>query len=501
MNYMEKLPTPTIALKHLAAIVPEIEWHGWAEVKITAIEQDSRLVTPGTLFVAVSGTRTRGIEYIEAALEHGAVAIIASEYRTMPAGIPLGVYADPAAILGKLCSALWANPERALSIIGITGTNGKTTTAFLLRHILAQAGYATALIGTVGYDYGTTTLEASHTTPDPVALSQHLAGMAAQQIRHLVMEVSSHALVQQRVAHLNFQAAVFTNLTRDHLDYHGDMENYLQAKALLFKDLRKTALAIFNHDDAASQRLRQYCPAATIFYALAAAPEVAIYAHSLALAPDGSRFTLVTPPGEANIELKLPGRYNIYNALAAAACAFGLGIPLSAIVAGLNGMATVPGRMEAIRIGQPFAVIIDFAHSSDALQATLAALPPQPGHRRLLVFGCGGDRDRGKRALMGEVACHYADFSWITSDNPRSESPERICHEIARGFSGSNHYRIVIDRAAAIEAALASAQPGDTVVIAGKGHETRQIIGDRTLPFSDREVICNWLRGRDWRKS
>lgn len=425
---------------------------------------------------------------MEDALQKGAVAVIAEKYRTLSRPVPFGIVNEPRQALSRISHCLWQEPAKGMKIIGITGTNGKTTTSFLIRSILQSVPYAVGLLGTTGYYYGGLVCPASHTTPDPIELNEHFANMRSYKIQHAVMEVSSHSLDQGRVAHLDFDFAVFTNLSRDHLDYHSTMEKYLEAKSLLFRSLRENAFAILNSHAPESQYLQKNTKAQCIFFGLNKQNNTLVYAQDIQAAGVKNRFALVTPQGKANITLCLPGIYNIENALAAAACMHGYNIPLETIANGLNSFSGVPGRMERIPSDAGFEVFVDFAHTDQALKKALITLQETKPNRILLVFGCGGDRDKGKRPLMGEVASTYADKTWITNDNPRSENPDTIAQEIVKGFSKNKDYTLCLDRAKAIEEAIRAALPGDIVLIAGKGHESTQIIGKEKFPFSDQEI-------------
>ncbi len=483
----------SLPLSFLKEREPQIQWFHDQECTILDVQSDSRKIQPGMLFIAISGTKEQGEEYMEDAIQKGAVAVVAQKYRPLSRPIPFGVTPEPRHALSRITHYLWQEPAKGMRITGITGTNGKTTTSFLIRSILQKASYPTGLLGTTGCYYAEQFFPATHTTPEPVELNEHFARMKSSGIEHVVMEVSSHSLDQGRVAHLDFDFGIFTNLSRDHLDYHLTMEKYLEAKSLLFRSLKENAFAILNYNAPESQYLKQNTRAKCVFFSLQKQKNVAIYAEEIQAPGVKNRFTLVTPNGKVDIILSLPGIYNIENALAAAACAWAEGIPLETIAQGLNSFSGVPGRMELIPWQGNFEVFVDFAHTDQALKKAVLTLKETKPNRLLLVFGCGGDRDRGKRPMMGEIGKLYADYTWITNDNPRTENPESIASEIVKGFADSKNYTLCLDRAKAIEEAIQSAYEGDIVLIAGKGHENVQIVGKDRFPFSDQEVAKNCL--------
>jgi UDP-N-acetylmuramoyl-L-alanyl-D-glutamate--2,6-diaminopimelate ligase len=467
-----------------------VRWKDYRETQVGEIRQDSRDVKPGDLFVAIRGTRADGEAFLEDAVRRGAAAVIAENDCRLSSPVPFGIVPCAREALARLSALRWGDPARRLVLFGITGTNGKTTTSFLLAHILRKAGHPTAVIGTTGCYDARGFRPVSNTTPGPPELHEILADFADRGSTHAVMEVSSHALVQKRTVGLDFRAALFTNLTRDHLDYHGGMEDYRAAKSLLFRGLSAEAHAVFNADDPASSVLRESCAAAPCFYGMAESAD--FRAEDARGDGSGTRFTLAHGGERCEVALSLPGRYNVYNALAALACAGAIGIPLPLAASSLENVS-VPGRMEPIREGQPFSVLVDYAHTPDGLENALRTLRESAGKRLILVFGCGGDRDVGKREIMGAIAARYADRTWVTSDNPRSEKPEDIAGRIVRGMAGAD-YRLVLDRDQAIGEAIADAEPGDIVLIAGKGHETVQTVGARTVHFDDRETARRHLK-------
>jgi len=472
---------------------------------IAGIEYDSRKVANGTLFVAMKGGVTDGNRYIEQAMHAGAAAIAtdtASIYESLRSnhpGVAVVQVEHGRRALAQLCRAFYHFPDRALGLTGVTGTNGKTTTAYLLEQLLRAGGRRTILLGTIEYRIGDRVLPSPHTTPESRDLLAILAEGAAEGASEAVMEVSSHALDQGRVWQLAFDVAIFTNLTRDHLDYHGTMEHYLRAKQRLFDGTcsQPPKTAIINADDPAAPSL--------IAAAATAGAEVLTYgidagdyrASDVAMSPTGTRYTLETPSGSHRMASGLIGRINVYNLLAAAVAAEARGIAFEQIARYADAIAAPPGRFQSVDAGQPFTVIVDYAHTDDALRnvTRLARelVAPHAG-RVLTVFGCGGDRDTSKRPLMGKAAGEGSDVVIVTSDNPRSEKPEAIIDQVLPGLRGSAaRVMVEADRARAIQLALEEGRAGDIVLIAGKGHEKTQTIGTQVLPFDDAEVARRQL--------
>jgi len=465
---------------------------GAASVEIGGISYHSARVERGDLFVAVRGFVHDGHDYVGEAVRRGAAAVVLE--REVGAGVAARVLVEDARrAMAVLACEVYGHPSRRLEVVGVTGTNGKTTTAFLARAALAAAGRETGLIGTVQYAVRDRTYPVTRTTPEAVDLQRLLARMADEGVTHVVMEASSHALSLHRLDGTRFAAAAFTNLTQDHLDFHEDLRGYLEAKAKLLDLLEGTA--VVNADDPALEELVRRRPDAVTF-GLGADAEVR--AESVSLHLRGSSFELVTPSGRRRVNLSLAGRFNVYNALAAAALSLSLGADLDQVVAGLEGVRGVPGRFEMVDEGQPFAVVVDYAHTPDGLANVLRAAREVTERRVIAVFGCGGDRDRAKRPIMGRIAVELADLVFITSDNPRSEEPDAIIAEVERGARDAGRagrYRIEPDRARAIAAAVGAAERGDVVIVAGKGHETEQVFRDRTIHFDDREAARAALRG------
>ena len=455
-----------------------------AAVSITGVTADSRSVCRGDVYVAVRGSQSDGHRYIADAIQRGAIAVVVE--RATGSGVPEVIVTDgrhAANALGRW----WHNdPGRQLTLVGITGTNGKTTTTALVRHILNLDGRAGS-IGTLGAFDGAglavPSTAGSLTTPGPIDLQATLAGMVARGVTHVAMETSSHSLDQGRLDGLRFSAGVFTNLTRDHLDYHGTMEAYLAAKLKLDGLLDAGAVQVVNLDDSSWDALPH--SHRRITFGLAGGADVRPV--DLQLGNAGSSFQLDTPAGPAHVRLPLLGEFNVANALAAAACGLGLGIPIQQIGEQLTASPQVPGRMERIA-EHPTVILRDYAHTPDALERALAALRPLTPGRLIVVFGCGGDRDRGKRPVMGRIAATLADLAVVTSDNPRTEDPDAIIADVVQGMGQVPHERYA-DRREAIAHALQRAVPGDTVLLAGKGHETYQVIGTEKVPFDEREIV------------
>jgi UDP-N-acetylmuramoyl-L-alanyl-D-glutamate--2,6-diaminopimelate ligase len=466
---------------------PHLPLAGLPNFQINGVCDDSRLVEPGDLFVARSGPATQGAKFVDQARQRGAAAV-ATAHVLADCPLPQIPVDDPARAASRLAHLFHGEPSKFLRVIGVTGTNGKTTTAYLLRHLLGAAGEKCGLIGTVEIDDGRAVSEAKLTTPGAIQIAGLLAAMRRNGCRACVMETSSHALDQGRVADVKFAGGAFTNLTGDHLDYHGTMENYAAAKARLFEMLDESAVAVVNAEDGWSARMVRDCRARMVRFGFDSSAEW--NAADIRLSSHGTDFLLRGPGREAAVELALIGRHNVANALAAAALAGEIFAMTPARIAeGLKLAKGAPGRLEAVWAGQSFAVLVDYAHTDDALQNVLAALRPLTRGRLRLLFGCGGDRDRTKRPRMARAAAQLADVVYVTSDNPRTENPSAILKEIIAGFPSEGHKPLVveIDRRKAIEKILADAQSGDVVLLAGKGHENYQIVGTIKHHFDDVE--------------
>lgn len=474
---------------------------GTTDPEITGIEYDSRKVTPGTLFVALPGAHVDGRQFIAGALAAGAAAIVSNS--ADDATVVPHIFADnPLHALAALSAAFYDHPDRKMRLIGITGTNGKTTITYFLESIFGRHGLSTGVVGTVNYRYKDTVFPASNTTPQSGDLYRLFHQMSSNGVDTAIMEVSSHALALGRVRGLEFDVAVFTNLTRDHLDFHQTMEDYFAAKSKLFIELGPGAkkfpkCAVINRDDPWGKKIVPLIrDAETLTYGLS--EKSAVRAEHVRPSSACTEFVLVTPQGRRKVELAHIGEHNIYNALAAAGAALASGIPLETIIEGLEKAPMVPGRLEKVDEGQNFTVVVDYAHTDDALKNITTALKDLKPTRLITVFGCGGDRDRSKRPIMGELATAMSDFVFVTSDNPRSEDPQKIALDIEVGIRRQhrNNYQVVLDREQAIAAAIVMAQKGDIILIAGKGHETYQIIGDKQFHFNDTEVARKYLRQR-----
>lgn len=467
--------------------------------EISGVTHDSRAVTTGNLFFCVPGAKADGHAFAGAAAEAGAAALCVE--RPVGVGLPELVVSDVRRAMPYLAARAMGNPADHLVSIGVTGTNGKTTTAFLVESILRADGQVPGLIGTIEVHVGEERRPGIRTTPESSDLHSLLHEMRSRGVSSLSMEVTSHALVLHRVDGIRFTAAGFTNLSQDHLDFHPDMESYLQAKASLFTPERCERAAI-NIDDPYGERIASTAGVPVLTFGTVVRAEVR--AEDLEMQPGGSSFRLVTPKGESAISTSLVGPFNVSNCLCAAALALQAGIGLDAIERGIRDLETVPGRFESVDKGQPFGVVVDYAHTPDSLDNVLRAgkrLAAANGGRLISVFGCGGDRDRGKRPLMGMISAELADITVITSDNPRSEIPETIVSEIVEGFnsrSAEGPDLVEVDRKRAIEWALEIAREGDLVVIAGKGHETGQEFADDTVPFDDRKVAADVLTRSGW---
>ncbi len=468
-----------------------------ADADVRAVTYDSREAGPATVFVALRGEKTDGARFAAQAVAQGAVAIVAESPAPAGTTTPWIQVENARETLAALAAAVAGDPSDQLALVGITGTNGKTTTSYLLTAMFEAAGTKSGRIGTIGYRIADREVDASRTTPEAPDLQRMMREMVNAGCGACVMEVSSHALALHRVDHLRFSAAVFTNLTRDHLDFHGSMEAYFAAKRRLFEMLPDGAVGIINADD---RRVQDLVAASRrpVTYAIDGAADVR--PGPLAFSLDGLSFDIRTPRGTLHARSPLVGRPNAYNILAAAATAMALDLPFSAIESGIAAVEHVPGRFQVVSdAADNVKVIVDYAHTDDALKNLLETARPLAAGRVVTVFGCGGDRDRTKRPLMGAVAARLSDLVIVTSDNPRSEDPVGIIDEIRRGIvvpadrvmpkgQRAAAYAAIVDRREAIEKAIRDARPGDLVVIAGKGHEKYQVIGDRTLPFDDVEI-------------
>jgi UDP-N-acetylmuramoyl-L-alanyl-D-glutamate--2,6-diaminopimelate ligase len=466
---------------------------GTLDRPISGIVMDSRRVAPGNLFYALPGLRSDGARFIDEAIQRGAVAVVAT---TLPAlahsKVTFIQVADARASLALVARRYYRAPDADLRVVGITGTNGKTTVAHLLRHFLSAGGTRrVGMLGTVSYDLGQRTVPSFKTTPESLDIYGMLAQMRTAGCAEAVMEVSSHGIDQKRVQGMAFSVAVFTNLTRDHLDYHGTIENYFAVKARLFSGGvgAMPKLAVINLDDAYGRRLAAETPAGVQLVTYGESPEAQVRAEAIALGFKGTAFRLVYPGGSLAVVSPLIGRYNVSNLLAAFATLHAMGGNLAEAAAALVAFRAPAGRMERIEAGQSFNVLVDYAHTDDALRNALGMLRAITPGRLLVVFGCGGNRDRSKRPLMTAAVQEVADFAWATADNPRAEALSQIFADMRTGVTAEDKITFIEDRRRAISVALDAARPGDSLLIAGKGHETFQEFADTVIPFDDRQVV------------
>ena len=483
------MPTTT-----LIDALPTRTVSGTLPAAVTGITDDSRTVAAGECFVAVPGLRHDARRFIPDAIARGAAIVVTEGAPMTSVATPQVLVPSARQALAYLADAWHGHPSKTMTVVGITGTNGKTTTSYLAEALLQARGLATGVLGTVSYVVGGERLPASQTTPDALELTALLARMRDAGVQGVAMEVSSHALAQARADALAFDVAVFTNLTQDHLDFHGTFDEYRKAKRRLFeltaRSPKPRRVAVVNGDDPAGPAMVDALPLEVIRFGLQPGADVRAIEHHSTL--DGIRLSVQTPAGRVTLTSPLVGEHNVMNLLGAIGVGLGLGLAPDVIATTLAGVGAVPGRFERVNAGQPFLVVVDYAHTPDALERVLTTARKLTPGRLATVFGCGGDRDRTKRPIMGEIAARLCDRVWVTSDNPRSERPESIIDEIVVGIRGTGapaeRYVSEPDRRTAIAGALQWARSGDTVVIAGKGHETYQIVGTQTLPFDDREA-------------
>ena len=466
------------------------------DCRVTGIATDSKKVEPGFAFVAVRGARTDGHLFIDEAIQRGAKVIItqgkAGEVRRQKAeDVSWITVRDTRTAVGPLTAHLYGDPSSTVDVIGVTGTNGKTTVTYLIEAILKRAKIEAAVVGTINYRYKGICLPSVNTTPGPIELQGFLRRIRDARVPYAVMEVSSHALDQDRIAGIRFRAALFTNLTQDHLDYHKDMEGYFRAKAKLFTRLPKGAYAVINNDDPYGRRLTRLCRARVVTYGTGRGCDYR--AEGIQCRADRTTFTVAHRRRRFLLSTRLIGLHNVQNILTAAAFACEEGVPVPVVQSAIKNFSPVPGRLERIESNKGFSVFVDYAHTDDALTNVITALRALGPRRIIVMFGCGGDRDVSKRPRMGRVATELADYCIITSDNPRSESPQAIIEDIRRGITRDN-YCVIPARARAIRSALCRARCGDIVLLAGKGHETYQIVDKKTMHFDDREVTRECLQ-------
>ncbi|MFC1699140.1 UDP-N-acetylmuramoyl-L-alanyl-D-glutamate--2,6-diaminopimelate ligase [Candidatus Omnitrophota bacterium] len=463
------------------------------DYQIKGITCNSQQVQPGYLFVAIKGACVDGHRFLDQAVARGAAAVILENDLPLKNNVMKIVVPDSKAALAHAAAHFYAYPAKKLKVIGVTGTNGKTTVSYLLEKILNSAGFGCGLIGTVNYRLGKKIQPALNTTPSAELLQSWLQEFVSAKSKYAIIEVSSHALIQKRVGGIDFSQAIFTNLSREHLDYHKNLASYFSSKAILFEKLKPQSWAIINRDDLFGRKLLKMTKAKTLTYAIEQTAQ--IQAKDLRLGNQGTSFKVVTATGTIPVETALIGRHNVYNILAAFGAAFVEKIEFGQIAQGVRALKLVPGRLERVNCGQDFLTFIDYAHTEDALRKILQAVRKISNRRIILVFGCGGDRDKSKRPRMGKVATKFSDFAVITSDNPRSEDPQEITTDILRGVSNkTNNYKIVLDRFQAIATGLSLARKDDIVLICGKGHERSQIFADRAVHFSDRQAVRKILK-------
>jgi UDP-N-acetylmuramoyl-L-alanyl-D-glutamate--2,6-diaminopimelate ligase len=467
---------------------------------VSSVEYDSRRVKPGCVFVAIRGESSDGNQFIDQAIAAGAVAVVTDSAAEKPRpGVAWAVAPHGRRALARVSANFYKKPAERIAVTGITGTNGKSTTAFLVEAILTAAGRKSALIGTIEYRVGGKSLPAPHTTPEALELNRIFSEALGNGATDAVMEVSSHALAQERVYGVPFDVAVFTNLTRDHLDYHKTMEEYFAAKRVLFEGCGTDAprAVVTNVDDEYGAKLAEFSRRRSSVVLKYGWERGDLHAEKVEITTRGTRFDLAMPEGKIAVFSALIGRVNVYNILAAAGAGYARGCSASAIASGIDKLAAVPGRFERVDCGQPFTVVVDYAHTDDALRnlTALARELVSGAGRVLTVFGCGGDRDRKKRPMMGEAAGRGSDFVVLTSDNPRSEDPIAIINDAVVGLQKTGvKYSVEPDRRKAIALAVGEARPGDIVLLAGKGHEKVQVTREGSLPFDDLEVTREALR-------
>lgn len=474
-------------LKHILSRITPLEIQGPADQEITGIAYDSRLVKEGFLFIAVEGEKADGRNFVPQAVAQGAAAVMSEAPAPLTAATRI-VVANARSAMAAAAAAFYRNPSNFLKVAGVTGTNGKTTTVFLIKHICEQAMHRCGLLGTVRYEIGDRILPAQRTTPESLDVQNLLSQMHGAGCKAVAMEVSSHAAVQDRVKDVEFDAAVFTNLTQDHLDYHKTMEAYFEAKSNFFTSVaaqqRKRPKAVINIDDRYGGRLAMRLLKEMPVITFGVGNRADLRASNIRIDFSGTSYQLDVNEKSYLVRLPLIGRFNVYNSLAALGTAVALGIDVRAAVSSLAHAPSVPGRLEPVPAKRQFKVFVDYAHTHDALLNVIKALRELNPNRVIVVFGCGGDRDKAKRPLMASVVDENADYAFVTSDNPRKENPEAIIADILKGFRNRN-YEVMADRKEAIYRAVAMARPRDIVLIAGKGHENYQEFADSTIPFDD----------------
>lgn len=491
-------------LRDLLSALPVYEVIGNQDIEISSIAADSRKVTKGSLFIAVVGLTINGHQFVQQAMDRGASAVVierGQEVVAMNPSVTRIIVRDSRRALAILSDAFYHHPSQHLKVIGVTGTNGKTTTTHLIRSILQDHGYKTGLIGTISSIIGHTVIPSKNTTPESIDLHQLLMQMVEENCQYAIMEVSSHALVQGRVRGVRFATSIFTNLSQDHLDYHRNMEDYRQAKGLLFAQMGnsyeiKHRPVILNADDPASEAFKKMTAAPILTYGIE--KDADIRATNVHVTDQGLRYLLQTWAGEAVVELKITGKFNVYNSLAAIAATLHEGLPLQDIIESLAQVTGVDGRMQKVDAGQDFTVFVDYAHTPDGLENVLTTIKQFAKGKIITIVGCGGDRDRSKRPLMARIAAKMSDIALFTSDNPRTENPMLIIEDMIAGLKSDgetySNYEVIVDRKEAIERGIALAQANDILLIAGKGHETYQDFGTHIIHFDDRQIALEALR-------
>lgn len=480
-------------LSHLHPFAP----YSGENPEISYIENDNRKVQPGSLFICIKGYTVDGHDFAEAAVSQGAVAILAE--KELPLSVPVIVVENTKRAMAVLADAFYGHPSHKLHMIGITGTNGKTTTSHLIETILSDAGQVTGLIGTMYTKIGAKQIETKNTTPESLTLQRTFKEMVHMGVESTVMEVSSHSLIEGRVHGTDFDVAVFTNLSQDHLDYHNTMDEYKRAKSLLFSQLgntyniNKPKFAVFNMDDLVSKEYIDATSAHCLTYGIDQKAD--LRATNIHMNSNGTQFDLISPFGNHRVSMNLIGKFSVYNVLASIAVALISNIPIDKAIQSVERVKGVSGRFELVSEGQDFTVIVDYAHTPDSLENVLKTIRQFTKGNVTVVVGCGGDRDRTKRPLMAQIACLYSDYPIFTSDNPRSEDPDQIMKDMEMGVQGKK-YEVILDRKEAINRAIKGAKKDDCILIAGKGHETYQIIGNQTLDFDDRLIAKEAIEGR-----
>jgi UDP-N-acetylmuramoyl-L-alanyl-D-glutamate--2,6-diaminopimelate ligase len=471
-------------------LLPALRYKGISgntKTDVRDIQYDSRLVQPGDIFVAIRGFQTDGHNFIDEAVKRGAVVVVAEKEGKYKPGVKVFVD-DSRLALAQLASAYYDHPSSQLSAVGVTGTNGKTTISYWIRSILDAAGAKTGLIGTVKYYIGKEKFPAIRTTPESLDMQALLRKMVDSGVDTVVLEVSSHALVLKRVYGIDFKVGIFTNLTREHLDFHQNMESYQKAKGILFDSLRHNKVAVLNADDPVSQIYARLTQAQKLFYSLKNS-KAEFYAKNYRFTPAGTEVVFSTPQGEESYRLKLTGEFNLSNFAAVLATVHSLGLDYEMIRKGAENFTGAPGRMERVDLGQNFNIWIDYAHTPDGMERVFRTVKSFTRGRLICLFGCGGDRDRGKRPHMGKIAEEWGDSIILSSDNPRSEDPAKIVEEILSGIKDKNNVKVILDRKEALEFAVSSAGAKDSLLVTGKGHENYQEVKGVKYPFHERQII------------